>query len=59
LDLLLEAEGITFVVDRETHDLVGRITISCAVEPGRTGFLITSSVPLNEWMGFSACDLIV
>lgn len=58
-DLLYEADGITFVVDRETNDLVGRITISCAIEPGRTGFLITSSMPLNEWAGFSACDLIV
>jgi len=57
-DLLLDEEGITFIVDRETYDLVGRITISCAADPGRTGFLITSSIPLNEWAGFSACDLI-
>jgi len=58
-DLLLEVEGITFAVDSETNDLVGRITISCADSPARTGFLITSSIPLNEWAGFSACDLIV
>jgi Fe-S cluster assembly iron-binding protein IscA len=58
-DIVQEEEGVTFVVDRETHNLVGQITISCAEGPGRTGFIITSSTPLNEWTGFGTCDLIV
>ncbi|MGP8152917.1 MAG: hypothetical protein ACLQBQ_02070 [Smithella sp.] len=58
-ELVVIVEGITFVVDRAIHDLVGQIAISCSDEPYRAGFIITSSIPLNEWAGFGACDIIV
>jgi Fe-S cluster assembly iron-binding protein IscA len=58
-DLMVIVEGITFVVDREIHDLVGQIAISCCEEPHRAGFIITSSIPLNEWAGFGTCDITV
>jgi Fe-S cluster assembly iron-binding protein IscA len=58
-DMVVIAEGITFVVDREIHDLAGKIAIACCDEPNRTGFKITSSIPLNEWAGFGICDIMV
>jgi len=58
-DLVEIVEEITFVVDREIHDLVGQITISRCDEPNRAGFIITSSIPLNEWAGFGTCDIVV
>ena len=58
-DLVVIVEEITFVVDREIHDLVGQITIARSDEPNRAGFKITSSIPLNEWAGFGTCDITV
>jgi Fe-S cluster assembly iron-binding protein IscA len=58
-DLVEIVEEITFVVDREINDLVGQITISRCDEPNRAGFIITSSIPLNEWAGFGTCDIVV
>ena len=57
-DLVVIIEGITFIVDREIHDLVGQISIARSDEPNRTGFIITSSIPLNEWAGFGTCDIV-
>ncbi|MGD0278316.1 MAG: hypothetical protein ABSC11_03310 [Smithella sp.] len=58
-ELLVIVEGITFVIDRELHDLTGQITISCSGESHETGFIITSSIPLNEWAGFGTCNIMV
>jgi Fe-S cluster assembly iron-binding protein IscA len=56
-DLVMIVEGITFVVDREIHDLAGQISIARSDEPNRAGFIITSSIPLNEWAGFGTCNI--
>ncbi|MGA3281356.1 MAG: hypothetical protein ABSD50_10280 [Smithella sp.] len=58
-DMVVIVEGITFVVGREIHDLVGQIAIARSDEPNRAGFIITSSIPLNEWAGFGTCDITV
>jgi Fe-S cluster assembly iron-binding protein IscA len=57
-DMVVIVEGITFVVDREIHDLAGQISIARSDEPHRTGFIITSSIPLNEWAGFGTCNIV-
>ncbi|MGD0170244.1 MAG: hypothetical protein ABSE54_11035 [Smithella sp.] len=58
-DLVVIIEGITFVVDRKIHDLVGQISIARSDEPNRSGFIITSSIPLNEWAGFGTSEITV
>ena len=52
-DLVEELDGVTFVISRETHDLVGEVTIS----HGEDGFFLTSSKPLSEWDGFAPCKI--
>ena len=58
-DMVVIVEGITFVVDRKIHDLVGQISIARSDEPNRAGFVITSSIPLNEWAGFGTSEITV
>ena len=52
-DLVEELDGITFVMEPETQELVGEVTISYADEVGKRGFVLTSSKPLSEWDGFA------
>ena len=54
-DLVEELDGVTFVISRETHDLVGEVTISHRED----GFFLTSSKPLSEWDGFAPCKIRV
>ena len=56
-DLVIETDGLTFIISPETHELSGDINISCIDEPGRKGFHITSSKPVSEWDGFGICDI--
>jgi Fe-S cluster assembly iron-binding protein IscA len=56
-DLKLESDGLTFVIDPETCQLVGEVTISYVDEIGRKGFVLTSSKPIGEWDGFGVSDL--
>ena len=56
-DLVEEVDGLTFVIDPETHELVGEVKISCPDEGGRRGFVLTSSEPLGEWDGFATCRI--
>ncbi|HUN54946.1 MAG TPA: hypothetical protein VMU29_07310 [Smithella sp.] len=58
-DLAVTIEGITFVVDREIQNLAGQISIARCDEPHRKGFIITSSIPINEWAGFGTCDITI
>ena len=44
---------MTFVISRETHDLVGEVTIGCKED----GFVVTSAKPLSEWDGFAPCRI--
>jgi len=56
-DLTVELEGLTFVINPETYQLVGEVNISYADEMGRKGFVLTSSKPVGEWDGFSVSDI--
>ncbi|MDI6856715.1 MAG: hypothetical protein QME71_00110 [Dehalococcoidia bacterium] len=52
-DHVEEVDGLTFVIDRETLEIVGEVRISHADERGRKGFVVTSSNPVSEWDGFA------
>jgi Fe-S cluster assembly iron-binding protein IscA len=52
-DLVEEIDGVTFVISRETYDLVGEVTIGCKED----GFVVTSAKPLSEWDGFAPCKI--
>ncbi len=58
-DLVEEADGVTFVISPETYELAGEVRISCRDDAGSQGFVLTSSKPVSEWDGFTACDLRV
>ena len=56
-DLIQEFDGLKFVIDPETYQLVGEVTISCVDDLGRKGFVLTSSKPLSEWSGFGVSTI--
>ena len=56
-DLTLELDGLTFAINREIYEVVGEVTISYVDEPGRKGFVLTSSKPVGEWDGFGVSDI--
>jgi hypothetical protein len=56
-DLVQEVDGLTFVVDPETHELAGEVRISLADDGERTAFVLTSSNPISEWEGLVTCSL--
>jgi Fe-S cluster assembly iron-binding protein IscA len=56
-DLVEEVDGLTFVIDRETHQLVGKVSIACRDEEGRNVFVLTSSKPVSEWDGLLTCSI--
>ena len=56
-DLVEELDGVTFVMSPETQELVGEVTIACADDAGRKGFVLTSSKPLSEWDGFAVQEI--
>lgn len=56
-DHVEEAEGVTFVIDPDTRDLVGEVRVFYVDEPGRKGFVLTSSNPVSEWDGFAPTNI--
>ena len=56
-DLIVEKEGLTFLVHPEVYKLTGEITIFYLDESCRKGFVIKSSKPLSEWEGFGITDI--
>jgi Fe-S cluster assembly iron-binding protein IscA len=56
-DLVQEVDGLTFVIDPETHELAGEVRISLADDREKTAFILTSSKPISEWEGVITCDL--
>ncbi len=56
-DLVQEVNGLTFVIDPETHQLAGEVRISLADDDTRTAFILTSSRPVSEWEGLVPCSL--
>jgi len=56
-DLVEEVDGVTFVIDLQTHDLAGEVTIAYKDDGHRDVFLLTSSNPIGEWDGLITCSL--
>lgn len=56
-DLVQEVDGLTFVIDPETHELAGEVRVSLADGGERTAFILTSSKPISEWDGLVTCSL--
>jgi Fe-S cluster assembly iron-binding protein IscA len=56
-DLTLESDGLIFVINPQTYELVGEVTISYVDEMKRKGFRLTSSKPVGEWDGFGVSDI--
>ena len=56
-DLVEEVDDLTLLMSSEIYALVGDVSISYVDEDGRSGFMITSQRPLNEWEGFAVCDM--
>ncbi len=56
-DFILETDGLRFVINLETYELVGEVTISYVDEIGRKGFVLKSSKPVGEWDGFGVSDI--
>lgn len=56
-DFTLELDGLTFVINPETCQLVDEVAISYVDEMGRKGFVLTSSKPISEWDGFGVSDI--
>jgi Fe-S cluster assembly iron-binding protein IscA len=56
-DLIMESDGLKFIIARETYQLVGEVTISYVDEPLRKGFILTSSKPVSEWDGFAVTEI--
>jgi Fe-S cluster assembly iron-binding protein IscA len=56
-DFTLEIDGFIFVINPQTYELVGEVTISYVDEMKRKGFMLTSSKPVGEWDGFGVSDI--
>ena len=56
-DLVEETDGVTFIIDRETHELAGEVMISYTDDAGRNRFVLTSSKPVGEWDGLITCSI--
>jgi Fe-S cluster assembly iron-binding protein IscA len=56
-DFTVESEGLTFVINPETYELVGEVTISYMDEMEGKGFRLTSSKPVGEWDGFGVSEI--
>jgi Fe-S cluster assembly iron-binding protein IscA len=56
-DLVVEKEGLTFLIHPEVYKLTGEITIFYLDESCRKGFVLKSSKPLSEWEGFGLSDI--
>jgi Fe-S cluster assembly iron-binding protein IscA len=56
-DLIQEVDGVTFVIDPETHQLAGEVKISYTEDAGRDRFVLTSSKPVGEWDGLLTCSI--
>jgi Fe-S cluster assembly iron-binding protein IscA len=56
-DLVREEDGVTFVMSPETFQIAGDVTIACADDGIRKGFVLTSGNPVSEWDGFVTCSI--
>lgn len=56
-DLVQRAAGLQFLMRPDIYQLVGNVHIAHVDEVDRSGFVLTSSKPLNEWEGFGVCHI--
>ena len=56
-DLIESVEDLTIRMSPSTYELVGTVSISYVDDAQKKGFVLTSSKPLNEWEGFTACNI--
>ena len=56
-DLVEEVDGVTFVIDPQTHELAGEVSIAYKDDAGRDVFVLTSSHTIGEWDGLITCSL--
>jgi Fe-S cluster assembly iron-binding protein IscA len=56
-DLCFDLQGLKLIINPETFELVGEVTISHVDQKGKQGFRVTSSKPLSEWDGFGVCNV--
>jgi Fe-S cluster assembly iron-binding protein IscA len=54
-DLVDEVDGLTFVIDPQTQELAGEVSIGYKPETG--AFVLTSANPIGEWDGMVTCNL--
>jgi Fe-S cluster assembly iron-binding protein IscA len=54
-DLIQDTDGLTFVISPEVHKLAGQVTITCADDKDKSGFVLTSTKPISEWEGMGVC----
>ena len=51
-DLIMEQDGLTFVMDSSTYQMAGDVSIELADDGECPSFTITPAKPLSEWSGF-------
>ncbi|MBA4396779.1 MAG: hypothetical protein C0394_05285 [Syntrophus sp. (in: bacteria)] len=56
-DLIEEIDGLIILMGPAIYKLVGEVSISYVDDSARKGFILVSERPLNEWEGFSACNI--
>ncbi len=56
-DLVVESDGLQFVISPDVHQTMGEVTVAWVDERDKKGFVLTSSKPLSEWEGFGVCDI--
>ena len=56
-DLAEEADGLTFIIDPQTHELAGEVSVHYKDDAGRDVFVLTSTNPIGEWDGLITCSL--
>ncbi len=54
-DLVEEVDGLTFLIDPQTRELAGAVSI--AYRPEASAFVLTSANPIGEWDGMVTCNL--
>jgi Fe-S cluster assembly iron-binding protein IscA len=58
-DLIQELEWLTFIMDPETYQLVGEVTISCVEERDERGFVLTPQKPVSPGREAGARAIVI
>lgn len=53
-DIVQKNEGLTFVINKQTYELVGTVRISLR---GSNEFVLIPEKPVSEWDGFGSCSI--